>query len=105
MTINLEKWWHILIGVVPLMTAIVTTAIWLDQRHLSSRDAYLQNITLQILIIEGHITDYERAKNLNFTPSDREIAEYHSNKYKLDILRREKDCFIGLISSGCNKDD
>lgn len=104
-TINLTKWWHILIGVIPLVTTIITTGLWLDKRHLSARDAYLQNVTIQILIIEGHVTDFERAKSLNFVPTDREIAEYESNKFKLNALKTERDCFIGLITTGCKKDD
>lgn len=100
-TINITKWWHSLIGVIPLVTAITGAAYWLDSRHVSSEDSYLQNITIQMLIIEGHILEFDRMERLNYTPSVKELEYHKSNKDKLKRLEHERDCFIGLKVQGC----
>jgi len=63
LSINLTKWYHFILAVVPLVAMIATGMLWLDTRYMHKEMSDTRFIELQIRIVEGHIRDITRIRD------------------------------------------
>lgn len=96
LTINISKWYHAVIALVPLIAMISTTAMWVDTRYIHKTISDNRFIELQIKIIEGQIKDYNRLIDAGVNPTAEEITRYNLDLEQLKNLINERNKILGI---------
>jgi hypothetical protein len=102
-TFSLNKWYHWFIASIPLILFLWGIAVWVDERHQHKaiaqtthdnhdKIANIRYIGLQMLVIEGHIRDYNRLNN----PSAQDHTFYALDIDQLNNLKAERENELGI---------
>lgn len=93
---NITKTLKYLAAIVPLIVLLGSVAIWIDARYMHKSISDTRHIDLQIMIVQGHIRDYERLVDL-----DKPITAADQRNYQLDLatiqnLKQERARLLGI---------
>lgn len=93
-TIDLKKWYRIIIKSIPIIAVVATATMWIDARHMHKDIADIRWLDVQILIINGHILDYTRIEN----PDAADDVAFRISLDRLNFLTEERSQKLGLES-------
>ncbi len=94
--INLTKWYHFVVAIVPVVAMIATGFMWMDTRYMHKEISDTRFIELQIRIVEGHIRDYNRIVDNNGDLSADDIFENDMDVDQLKNLMAERNKILGI---------
>jgi len=95
-TINVKKWYAIVLAILPLVGAISTGVMWIDTRYMHKEISDTRFIELQIKIIEGHIKDYNRILDAGGTLSAEDQIRFEMDREQLKDLTKERNRILGI---------
>lgn len=96
MTQNIRVWFHWLLAILPLVTAVATTAMWVDTRYMHKEISDTRYIDLQIKIIQAQIRNYEQRKDSNQPMSTMDHTSYTLDMQQLNQLLIERNRLLGI---------
>ena len=94
--INLTKWYHFVVAIVPVVAMIATGFMWMDTRYMHKEISDTRFIELQIRIVEGHIRDYNRIVDNNGDLSADDVFENEMDVDQLKNLMAERNKILGI---------
>lgn len=85
-------------AILPLISIVLSTALWVDSRYIHRTIADVRNISLQIQIIDLAIAKYEQKMDEDgeLTATERRLYDISVNE--LTYLQEERKRLIGLIN-------
>lgn len=94
--INLSKWYHGVIAIMPLIALLGSGWFWLDTRYMHKEISDTRFIELQIKIVEGNVKAYNRiiAEGIVLGPQDQ--LEFDMEKDQLRFLMTERNKILGI---------
>ena len=95
-TINVKKWYAIILATLPVIGAISTGLMWIDTRYMHREISDTRFIELQIKIIEGHIKDYNRILDAGESLSSEDQIRYEMDREQLKDLTKERNRILGI---------
>ena len=102
-TLNLSKWYHYVLAMVPVISLLGTLFFWLDARHISKTDytqftkiVDIRYVDLQIRLINGQIRDYNRIVDRGEVPSAQDTTDHDLDKDQLKNLTTERNKMLGI---------
>ena len=98
LSINLTKWYHFILAVVPLVAMIATGMLWLDTRYMHKEMSDTRFIELQIRIVEGHIRDITRIRDAGGELSANDEIKLAMDLAQLENLLIERNKSLGIGS-------
>lgn len=100
MNTNLKKAVAIVLTVIPILSALWTTIIWIDTRYMHKEISDIRFVDVQLIVAQGHMRDYERMISKGMIMTEEEKTEYDLEKQKYIYLTQERDKLMGLIGTG-----
>lgn len=94
--INLTKWYHFAIAIVPIISAIATAFMWMDTRYMHKEISDTRFIELQIRIVQGHVKDHNRVVDSGGILSADDKFNHEMNKDQLKNLMLERNKILGI---------
>jgi len=91
-----KTWIQTSIAVAPLIIGLCTAVIWVDHRFVPKTAALIQHIDTQILIINGHLRDYNRLVDQGMPISSQDRTNFELDKLELQSLKSRKAKAQGL---------
>lgn len=88
--INLSKWYHAVIAVLPVLALIGSFGLWLDTRYMHKEISDNRFIQLQIDIVNGQLMDYNRMIDEGKALTAKELQDYEMYKFRLQMLEQER---------------
>lgn len=95
-SINLTKWWHVLLLLIPFFGSLATAAMWLDTRYMHRQISDSRYIETQIKIIEGQMRDYHRIMDSGGVLSQEDMLKFELDKEQLKNLQKERNKILGI---------
>ena len=95
-SINLTKWYHFVIAIVPIISMIATAWMWMDTRYMHKEMSDTRFIELQIRIVDGHIRDYTRIVDNGGTLSATDEIKLTMDLAQLQNLMLERKKMLGI---------
>jgi len=95
-TINLSKWYHFVLGSLPLLAFIGTALMWIDTRYMHKEISDTRFIELQIKIVQGQVRDAHRRLEDGKTLSADELIQFELDKDQLKFLMGERNRLLGI---------
>ncbi len=95
-SINLTKWYHFALAIVPLVSLIATSLMWMDTRYMHKEMSDTRFIELQIRIVEGHIRDYTRVRDNGGVLSAGDEIKLNMDTAQLQNLMVERNRMLGI---------
>ncbi len=98
--INLTKWYHFAIAAAPVVAMFATGLMWIDTRYMHRNISDTRFIELQIKIVEGHVSSYNRILDSGgqLTASEKMKLELDMNQLK--NLTTERNKLLGIDIGG-----
>lgn len=84
--------------VIPLVTLMATTAMWVDTRYMHREISDTRFIDLQIQILEMSIVEYENKINNELPVTMDETRRYNLNVDQMKNLMKERTNTLGIGS-------
>lgn len=96
LTINLTKWYHFVLGVLPLLAALASGFMWLDVRYMHKEISDTRFIELNMKIVQAEVREFHKkeARGEILTPEERMI--FDADKKQLDLLMSERNRLMGI---------
>ena len=88
--ISLSKWYHGVIALLPVLALIGSFWLWLDTRYMHKEISDNRFIQLQIDVVSGQLTHYNRMIDDGTSLSAKEIQDYEMYKCRLQMLEQER---------------
>lgn len=95
-TLNLSKWYHGVIAILPVLALIGSFWLWLDTRYMHKEISDNRFIQLQIDIVSGQLMDYNRIIDEGRELSAKELQDYDMYKFRLQMLEQERSKKLGI---------
>ncbi len=95
-SINLTKWYHYVLAIVPLVSMIATAWMWMDTRYMHKEMSDTRYIELQIRVVEGHIRDYTRVRDNGGLLSATDEIKLDMDLAQLQNLMQERNRMLGI---------
>lgn len=92
---ELPKWLNKVLAILPLVVLLSTSLMWVDTRYLHRDISDTRYVDLQIKIIQNHLRDYERLKDVGTTTAADE-SNYRIDMKQLEYLMQERNKTLGL---------
>jgi hypothetical protein len=96
-TINVNKWYHGLLGALPLLALIGSFWLWLDTRYMHvemgtqlKQISDGRHIQLQMDIIKLQLMDFNRRIDGGHALTTQEQQDFDMLKFRLQLLEEEK---------------
>ncbi len=94
--INLTKWYHFVVAIVPVVAMLATGFMWMDTRYMHKEISDTRFIELQIRIVEGHIRDHNRIVDAGGELSAEDVFENEMDVDQLKNLMAERNKILGI---------
>ncbi len=94
--INLTKWYHFVVAIVPVVAMIATGFMWMDTRYMHKEISDTRFIELQIRIVEGTIRDHNRIVDNGGDLSAEDIFKHEMDVDQLKNLMAERNKILGI---------
>lgn len=95
-TINVKKWYAIVLATLPIIGAMSTAAMWVDTRYMHREIYNTHFIELQIKIVESNLKDYNRILDAGGTLSAQDQVLFEMEKDQLKYLTKERNKLLGI---------
>ena len=94
--INLSKWYHGVIAIMPLIALLGSGWFWLDTRYMHKEISDTRFIELQIRIVQSNVRDYNRRIDAGEDLNAQETLEYDMEKDQLKFLMNERNKVLDI---------
>jgi len=94
-TVNLSKWYHGLIAMLPLLALIGSFWLWLDTRYMHREIAQQQYTVLRYELALEKVKTFERLREDGHELDASERVEYNQAKTKLEFAQNEYNKMLG----------
>lgn len=94
-----KKWLIFLTSIVPIITLVASVFFWVDARYMHKDMSTIRHVDTQILVVEGHIENYERMRSMGFELSPRDERKYEMKMMQLQTLQDERNKLMGIGDS------
>ena len=98
-TINLSKWYHLLLGSLPLLAMLATGAMWMDTRYMHKEISDTRFIELQIRIVQAQVRAYHKMVQNGERLTPEEQVQFDLDRDQLRFLMGERNRLLGLGDS------
>jgi len=95
-SINLTKWYHFVLAIIPVVSMFATSFMWMDTRYMHKEMSDTRFIELQIRIVEGHIRDYTRVRDNGDVLSAVDEIKLNMDTAQLQNLMVERNRMLGI---------
>ena len=88
-TINLSKWYHGLVALLPLFALIGSFWLWLDTRYMHKEISDNRHIRLQIDVVNLQLMEYNRRIDAGGELDAEDRQKFETLKFRLQLLEQK----------------
>lgn len=95
-TINLTKWYHFVLGAIPLVAVIATTIMWIDTRYMHREISDTRFIEMQLRLVQMQVRQYNTRIKAGEVLTPEEQIQFDLDKDQLKLLLAERNKILGI---------
>lgn len=95
-TINLTKWYHFVLGAIPLLALVGTTIMWIDTRYMHREISDTRFIEMQLRLVQMQVRHYNSRIRAGEVLTPEETIQFELDKDQLKLLLGERNKILGI---------